>query len=272
MAAKLNHLAIVTENVPASGVFYQELFGLRSFRGEGRGLTGRAYAGHDGYVGINLNPRSAGRAARFDHFGAEVSDLDAAFEHLKAHSVEWLKRPSNRPFASYTTHDPDGNVFDLSQKDAANRADVYAQGEQPRSARHVDHFALRTLRPKLVADFYRDVLGLELQAGTDSNYYLTDGAITLVVMPWHITDYAGTGIASAAFDHIGFAVESLDEFKADVADLSRGNPRLTPFPFDAQPEGKVRATLNRESCPRCSYLFADIDGVFLSATESGVAR
>ena len=268
MAAKLNHLAIVTENVMLSGAFYQELFGLRSFSGEASHSIGiRAYAGHDGYVGINLNPRKAGRAARFDHFGAEVDDVDATFKRLEAHSVEWVKRPSNRPFASYTTHDPDGNVFDLSQKDAENRADVYAQDAKPLSKRHVDHFALRTMRPKVVAEFYRDVLGLELRADGDSTYNLSDGHVMFVVMPWHITDFAGTGIASAAFDHIGFAVESLDGFKADVANLVEGNHRLAPFPFEAGAEGRIRAELNRRTCPHCQYLFADVDGVFLSATE-----
>jgi predicted enzyme related to lactoylglutathione lyase len=270
MAAKLNHLAIVTENVMLSGTFYQELFGLRSYRGDAdRSIGVRAYAGHDGYVGINLNPRKAGRAARFDHFGAEVDDVDAAFKRLEKHSVEWVKRPSNRPFASYTTHDPDGNVFDLSQRGAENRADVYAEGEKPLSKRHVDHFALRTMRPKLMADFYVDVLGLEAEPGFngDVNSYLTDGQITLVVMPWHITDFAGTGIASAAFDHIGWAVESLDSFKADVASLAETNHRLAPFPFESGAEGKLRADLNRRTCPRCEYLFADVDGVFLSATQ-----
>jgi predicted enzyme related to lactoylglutathione lyase len=267
MAAKLNHLAIVTENYTLSGTFYQELFGLRAFNSSRKSIAGRAYAVHDGYVGINLNPRSAGRAARFDHFGAEVDDVDAAFKRLEKHSVEWLKRPSNRPFASYTTHDPDGNVFDLSQKDAANRADVYAEGGKPLTERHVDHFALRTMRPQLVSEFYQDVLGLESKPKGDANHYLSDGHVTLVVMPWHITDFAGTGIASAACDHIGFAVENLDGFKSDVVDMADGNPRLAPYPFEAGAEGKARARLNRASCPLCEYLFADVDGVFLSAAQ-----
>jgi predicted enzyme related to lactoylglutathione lyase len=266
MGAKLNHLAIVTENYTLSGTFYQELFGLHAFNSSRRSVAGRAYAVHDGYVGINLNPRAAGRAARFDHFGAEVDDVDASFKRLEKHGVEWVKRPSNRPFASYTTHDPDGNIFDLSQKDAENRADVYA-AEQPLTQRHVNHFALRTMRPKLVADFYCDVLGLAMRTNGDRNFYLTDGHITLVVMPWHITDFAGTGIASAALDHIGFTVESLERFKADVNHLAESNPRLAPFPIENGPEGKARTELNRKSCPLCQYLFSDVDGVFLSAAE-----
>ena len=50
----------------------------------------------------------------------------------------------------------------------------------------------------------------------DANRYLTDGHITMVVMPWAITDYDGTGIVSPSMDHIGFQVENLETFKADV--------------------------------------------------------
>jgi predicted enzyme related to lactoylglutathione lyase len=266
MAVKLNHLAIVTDNYTLAGTFYQELFGMKSFNSSRRSIAGRAYAMSDGYVGINLNPRAPGRAARFDHFGAEVEDIDAAFKRLEKHSVQWLKRPSNRPFASFTTHDPDGNVFDLSQKEMSNRADVYAT-EEPLHDRHVDHFALRTMHPKDVAEFYRDVLGLQLRSNGDPNYYLSDGHITLVVMPWHITDYAGTGIASAALDHIGFAVESLDRFKSDIVEMAENNPRLAPFPVEAGDEGKARVELNRRSCPLCQFQFSDVEGVFLSAAE-----
>lgn len=267
MAAKLNHLAIVTENYTLSGTFYQELFGLRAFQSSRSSIAGRAYAVHDGYVGINLNPRSAGRAARFDHFGAEVDDIEMSFNRLRKHDVEWLKRPSNRPFASYTTHDPDGNIFDLSQKNAENRDDVYAQGEKPLTPRHVDHFALRTMRPKLVSDFYQDVLGLELKSNGGKNYYLTDGHVTLVVMPWRITDFGGMGIAGAAPDHIGFAVENVEGFKNDIAVMADSNPRLAPYPFEAGNEGKARAELERRSCSLCQYLLADVDGIFLSVAQ-----
>ena len=47
----------------------------------------------------------------------------------------------------------------------------------------------------------------------DRNHYLTDGHVTLVIMPWDITDYDGTGIITAGMDHIGFKVESVEAFK-----------------------------------------------------------
>ena len=41
--------------------------------------------------------------------------------------MKWQQRPSTRPFAGMTGHDPDGNVFDISQKDMTNRRDVYVE-------------------------------------------------------------------------------------------------------------------------------------------------
>src|SRR6201999_3259931 len=118
-----------------------------------------------------------------DHFGIQVEDCETVFERMRKYpSVKWLKRPSNRPFAGITTHDPDGNVFDLSQKDMSNRAGVYADGEHPRHERHVDHFGLRAMPPGKLATFYADMLQLKrlpVENG-DPSHYLTDGQITLV--------------------------------------------------------------------------------------------
>ena len=65
----------------------------------------------------------------------------------------------------------------------------------------------------------------------DRNHYLTDGHVTLVIMPWEITDYDGTGIISAGMDHIGFKVESVEALKQEVEQLAADNPRLAPAPI-----------------------------------------
>ena len=90
----------------------------------------------DGYVGLNINPRAPGRQAGFDHFGFEVDDVDAIFRRVdEAYpTVRYLRRPSNRPFAGISMHDPAGNVFDLSQRGMTNRADVYAATERAERA------------------------------------------------------------------------------------------------------------------------------------------
>ena len=43
----------------------------------------------------------------------EVEDVETVYDRLRKSypTVKWLKRPSNRPFAGISTHDPDGNVF-----------------------------------------------------------------------------------------------------------------------------------------------------------------
>ncbi|HUZ74704.1 MAG TPA: VOC family protein [Stellaceae bacterium] len=267
MFAKLNHLAIVSENYTLSGRFYEALFGMNT---ASRARAENAVVVGDGYLGLNINPRRPGRAARLDHFGIEVDDVEAVFERMrrKHPRIEWLKRPSNRPYAGITTHDIDGNVFDLSQRNMTNRRDVYTEmnGVHPR---HIGHFALRTMRHDELAEFYRDVFELEPRNKPegDRNHYLSDGHVTLVIMPWHITDFAHTGISSPAPDHIGFTVESLAAFDADVERISGVNPSLAPPRLDAGPEGKARLGLAERSCALCQRHLADPDGVMLSVSE-----
>ena len=267
MAAKINHIAILSENYALSGEFYHWVFGLRTI---GDGRPRRAAVVGDGYLGININPRSAGRPARLDHFGIDVDDIEATCERIGAAypNVHWVKRPPSRPFAATTTHDPDGNVFDLSQKSAKNRADIYAKSLDL-TPRHVDHIGLRALNPDRLAEFYTSMFDLELlpkKAG-DENYYVNDGHLTLVIMPWRIEDFTGMGIVSPGLDHIGFDVENLEKFKEEVDALAINSPRLAPFPFGKSAESKARLELARASCPRCVHHLADVDGVLLAVRE-----
>src|SRR5215470_13466895 len=112
--SKINHVAIVSENYAILEQFYRAVFGMTS---SAKTRPGRAVTVRDGYVGLNINPRRAGRSAGLDHFGIQVEDTETCFERMrkKYPTVKWLKRPSTRPFAGITTHDPDGNMFDISQ-------------------------------------------------------------------------------------------------------------------------------------------------------------
>lgn len=264
MFAKLNHIAIVSENYAQLAKFYEAMFAMTPSR---KNRPARACTLRDGYAGLNINPRRAGRPAGLDHFGIEVEDVETVFGRLSAHypEVKWLDRPSNRPFAGLSAHDPDGNVFDISQKDMANRRDVYVENDGARNARHIDHFALRTLRPKAVAEFYARVFELKPgnRANGDPNHYLSDGAVTLVIMPWAINDYAGTGIAPAGMDHIGFRVESVEACNDDIARIAAENPRLAPEPVGSGPEGEALAKLFERSCPLGEHRLADCDGVLI---------
>lgn len=266
MFAQMRHMAIVTSNANHEGDFYHDVLGMKRSalqRADG------AVVVSDGYVGLNLNPRAPGRQAGFDHFGFEVQDVELVFSRLKEKypKLEVLKRPSNRPFAGISMHDPVGNVFDLSQLNMENRRDLYTEKIEERK-RRVGHFALRCIDPDLCGEFYRDVFELtelEKPAG-DPNHYLSDGKVTLAILPWKISDFAGSGIERPALDHIGFKVESTAAFKADLEKFMSANPSSEDRP-EKNPEREVRQKLLANCCFG-QFQFSDPDGVLLDVAES----
>ncbi|MFL6563453.1 MAG: VOC family protein [Burkholderiales bacterium] len=266
MSARLKHIALVSDQYALQGRFYEAAFGMRTAADT---RPERAVTVSDGYVGLNINPRKAGRPAGLDHFGVELDELEPVLARLRAKypAVEVVRRPGTRPFAGLSTHDPDGNVFDLSQADMANRTSVYVDAEstQPRS---ISHLALRTLHPAQLAEFYVDILGLRAveRAPKDANFYLGDGRVTLVLMPWRISDYAGMGIVRPGPDHIGFEVEDLGAVKQRLQALGDNNPHLRPMPL-AGPEGEARLRLFAACCPLGQHRLADPDGVLLDLAE-----
>ena len=260
--AKINHVAIVSDNYGQLAEFYKAAFGMVT---SAKTRNGRAVTVGDGYVGLNINPRRAGRSAGLDHFGIQVADCPTVFERMKKYpSVKWLQRPSTRPFAGISTHDPDGNMFDISQKDMTNRTSVYVDNDGNANPRHIDHVALRTMNPEAMAEFYTHVFELtpRNKEEGDPNFYLTDGHVTLVIMPWDITDYDGTGIITQGMDHIGFKVEDLEAFKADIATMAANNPRIAPASFSGV-EGEALLALVQRSCPLGRHVLADCDGVLI---------
>ena len=186
MASQINHVAIMSESFAMVAQFYQAVFG---FQPPPKQTNFGAITVGDGYTGVNINPRRPGRPARLDHFGIQVDDVDAVLDTFKSKypAVHVLKRPANRPFAGLTTHDPDGNIFDLSQIRMENRSEIYKATENKggwTQDRVITHFGIRTLNPEKMAEFYVDALGLSLanRAPGDPNYYVTDGRMTLVIL------------------------------------------------------------------------------------------
>src|SRR5690349_24441383 len=137
MTAKLKHLAIVSDQYTLLERFYQAMFGMKSSPDN---PPAGAVVVSDGYVGLNINPRKgkAGRQAGLDHFGFEVDDAEAVLAKIQARypGINALKRPGSREFAGLTTHDPAGNVFDISQPGMENRRGVYVE-EERLSERHI---------------------------------------------------------------------------------------------------------------------------------------
>jgi len=267
MFAQMRHLAIVTSNANHEGDFYRDVFGLKR---SGMARAGGAVVVHDGYVGLNLNPRAPGRQAGFDHFGFEVQEVETVFARLKEKypKIQVLKRPGNRPFAGISTHDPAGNVFDLSQLDMENRSDLYAEKVEERK-RRIGHFGLRCVEPEQCAEFYRNVFELtELEKPNgDPNHYLSDGKVTLAVMPWKIADFAGSGIERPALDHIGFKVESLAAFKVDLDK----HAQTYAGPKDDRPEKNPEREIRKNLLAGCCFgqhQMSDLDGVLIDVSEN----
>ena len=195
--------------------------------------------------------------------------MELVFARLRENypSVRVLKRPSNRPFAGISTHDPAGNVFDLSQQGMENRRDLYVEKDE-QLPRRVGHFALRVLEPERIGEFYRTVFELtelEKPAG-DPSHYLSDGRVTLAIFPWQITDFEGSGIERPALDHIGFKVESLAAFKADLEKLESKYSSEQEDRPEKNPEREARQRLFAKCCFG-QFQLSDPDGVLIDVSE-----
>ena len=275
MPTKIQHAAIVSENFVREAKFYEAILGMKrskpgSAEEEKAIKTNYAVSISDGYVGVTVIGRKPGYVPGLHHFGVDVEDVEAAMARVKKNypQVAVLKRPSNRPFATYGAHDPEGNYFDLTQEGMSNRRDVYveAQREQPR---RIHHIKLRVMNPEAIAAFYRDSFDLkeEEKALEDPNSYLTDGRVTLIIAPWKMSDFEGAGIDRPGIEHIGFKVESVETVKKELSALRESDPEMRERIVSEPKEGERRLALIA-SCRHGQHQFSDPDGVFIDISES----
>ncbi len=268
MSAKINHLRIVSENPDIVGRFYEGFFRMRRFGVRGPfdpiGLG-------DGRIGLNIYPRQAGQPAQFDRFGIEVEDVGETLGRIRASypRIGWSDPVGGAAAGSVICHDPDGNLFLLSQRGARDHEDIYA-AEGARDARRIDHVALRVLHPQKVAEFYAAVFGFErIEGPGEANVYLSDGEVTLVVIPWRFSDFEQTGISARGMDHIGFRVESIAALKDDIARATERNFRLQPNAsiVGKGKEAAGRIEMYKKTCPLGCHHLADPDGLILDVLE-----
>ncbi|HVO95690.1 MAG TPA: VOC family protein [Terriglobales bacterium] len=274
MLTKIQHFAIVSENFVREAKFFEAVFGMkRSKPGseeEQKAIrTNYAVSISDGYVGVTVIGRKPGYVPGLHHFGVDVEDVDEAIARIKKHypQVAALKRPSNRPFATYGAHDPEGNYFDLTQEGMSNRRDVYVEQER-QQPRRVHHLKLRVMNAPAIAAFYRDMLDLREadKALEDPNFYLTDGRMTLIVAPWKMSDFEGAGIDRPGLEHVGFQVENLETTKNDLAALREADPDMRERIIAEPSEGERRVALIA-SCRHGQYPCSSPDGVFIDISE-----
>ena len=154
MFAQINHIAIISPRYPLLGKFYEAVFGLKP---PAKSRPVSAVTIGDGYTGLNLIPRRDGYVEGIDHFGMLVDEIVPVRERMlrKFPGANLVQRPSARPFAAYSGHDPDGNVFDLAQREADTRKEIYAEIAMQAWAqdRYLNRFAIRTPNAEQVAEF-----------------------------------------------------------------------------------------------------------------------
>jgi predicted enzyme related to lactoylglutathione lyase len=274
MLTRIQHAAIISENFVREAKFYEAVFGMkRSKPGsveEERAIRANyAVSISDGYVGVTVIGRKPGYMPGLHHFGVDVDDVDEAIRRVKKNypEVAVLKRPSNRPFATYGAHDPEGNYFDLTQEGMANRRDVYVENEREQ-ARRIHHIKLRVMNPQRIAAFYRDCFDLRQadKALEDPNFYLTDGKVTLIVAPWKMSDFAGAGIDRPGWEHLGFHVESIEALKKDLASLRQSNPEMNERIVSEPSDGERRVALVA-SCRHAEHVTSSPDGIFVDVLD-----
>jgi catechol 2,3-dioxygenase-like lactoylglutathione lyase family enzyme len=268
MFAQINHAAIISHDYNKLAKFYEAVFGLKysAFRHVDAPLVS------DGYVGMQLIPRRDGYVGALDHFGMVVDDVDTVLERMqkKHKKANMVKRPSSRPYAAYSAHDPDGNVFDLAQKKDDTRKDLYKEIAEKgwHQDRYINKFAIRTPNAEQCVEFYADVFELQPvnRKSESPGYHLTDGRMTLSILPWSIPIFAGMSIKRPGPDHLGFHVEDLDAFKKHVGEVAGANPYLAPVPLGGSPESDLRRDFLAKSATG-KWQMTDPDGNWLDITD-----
>jgi catechol 2,3-dioxygenase-like lactoylglutathione lyase family enzyme len=267
--AQIRHVAITSPNYPLLGKFYEAMFGMNS---SGRTPPVGYVAYSDGYVGLNLNPKRDGYIGALDHFGIVVDDAAEVLRRMQAkhRDANIVERPSTKPFAAFSGHDPDGNIFDLAQRDNDRRLDIYAQQTEEawHQDRYLNKFAIRTPHAERVAEFYQDVFEFKrLSRNTPAaGYHLTDGRVTLSILPWSIDLFAGMAVKRPGPDHIGFKVEDLTSFKSHMTQMIGANSFLRPIELGGGPEADVRLRL-LQSVSLGKIQIADPEGLWLDIDD-----
>lgn len=268
MFAQINHAAIISPQYTLLAKFYEAVFGLKhsSFRVTDAPLVA------DGYVGMQLIPRRDGYVGGLDHFGMAVDDVGTVLERMqkKHKKANVVRRPSSRPYAAYSGHDPDGNVFDLAEKKNDTRKDLYKDQADgiATTPNYINKFAIRTPNAEECAEFYSEVFELKpVNRKTDApGYHLTDGRMTLAIMPWSIPIFGGMSIKRPGPDHLGFHVENLEAFKKHVAEVAGMNPYLAPVPLGGSPESAVRYDFFKKHATG-KWQMSDPEGNWLDITD-----
>jgi len=270
MYAQINHVAITSPNWPMLARFYEAMFGMRSSTKVSRPLNAATVG--DGYVGLNINPLRDGTYGGLDHFGITVEEADGVLERArkKFPTANIVKRPSTRPFAAFSGHDPDGNIFDLAERDKTELKTVYAEqaAQGWNQDRYLNKYAIRTVNADKCADFYMEVFEFKpVNIKTDApGHHMTDGRVMLSILPWSIPIFEGMSIKRPGPDHIGFKVENIDTFKKHVQDVVGACTYLAPIPLGGNKEAEVRKKFLAQNATG-KYQLCDPGATWIDVTD-----
>ena len=159
-------------------------------------------------------------------------------------------------------------IYDLAERDSGKAQDIFAEntgGELPR--RYINHIALRATNPERSAEFYSTVY--ELPISNDSSggsYSLSDGRVTLLILPWKMENFVGHDPEPPRLEHFGFKVESIEAVKRDMEDIAGTNPVMVTKPLGLGAEGKARLAVLKQ-CPLGQFQLTDLEGVHIDVND-----
>jgi catechol 2,3-dioxygenase-like lactoylglutathione lyase family enzyme len=177
------------------------------------------------------------------------------------------------------THDTEGSIFAITEKNGEPREFTrettknfarWSDGNP--KERNIHHYAIRTRNIEKVAQFYHEVFGFTHSQGKDgdTNHYLSDGRVSLMLIPWTLDVYAGISVTGRGPDHIGFKVEDAALVEKEIESFfSHYSPGQSPIWVlttlnEKSEESQIRAAMIAKQCPMTTYSFTDKDGTFVT--------
>ena len=120
----IHHVAVVTDNVPASTAFYRDVLGFDVIPRPGFSFDGSWLFDPTSGLQIHVIDHSRGAEiagvipareidGRTNHFALSVPDLDKAEELLKEHHVDYLRQINAGGYQQIFFRDPAGNHIEL---------------------------------------------------------------------------------------------------------------------------------------------------------------
>jgi catechol 2,3-dioxygenase-like lactoylglutathione lyase family enzyme len=136
--AKLRHLAIVVKDLEASARFYEKIFDMkRAFVAEGRAIYLSDGVMNLALLAYNTTNRPGAQTADgrhgIHHFGFRVEDFKATEAMIAAEGGTYcfdLGDPNGMNYERKFT-DPEGILFDISEKGWYGALDEAVQSEEP---------------------------------------------------------------------------------------------------------------------------------------------